>query len=107
MSFKFLSAVRCVLIQVRAAKFSKPQSSAGVEMFWSRLGGQGETGRRTAGMSHLAFPGSALVLLQQIAREIWTLVLCELNYLVGLPMTRSQGSGETENEGERVNQTYK
>jgi hypothetical protein len=28
-----------------------------MEMFWSGLGGQGETGRRTAGMSHLASQG--------------------------------------------------
>jgi len=68
MSFKFLSAVRCVSIQVRAARsepeFPKPRSSAVLV----GLGGQGETGRCTAGMSHLA-PQGLLWLFYNELRE--------------------------------------
>lgn len=68
------------------------------EMFWSGLEAKVKPDRRYVAPR---VSGSALVLLQRIAREIWALVLCELNCLVGLPMTRSQGSGETESEGRK------
>jgi hypothetical protein len=44
---------------------------------------------------------------KQLAREIWTPVLCELDCLVGLSMTQFRGSGEAEGEREEVNQAHK